>query len=123
MKHIPVFVCLLFLAPLAHAADIRVSCTGPTQYTDGTAIALGTPVSYKLYGGKTGETKTVLDTKTTCAFTRTNVAPGPAEYYVTATIANAESAPSNTGTINVPAPTPNAPAGISVTIQVTVSTP
>jgi hypothetical protein len=108
MRHFfaPAALLAACLCPaLAHAADVTVSCTGPTKWDTGALIAPGTVIDYRLYGGFAGKPKTVLDTKPACAFVRTNVAAGTAEYYVTAVIEGAESDPSATKTVVVP-PTP-----------------
>lgn len=107
----------------AYATDVQISCKAPTTYTDNTAIPSGTAITYKVYGAKAGATKQLLDTKSSCSFTRTNVDPGTQEYYVTATVAGTESNPSSTASIVVPNPTPKPPTGITVTIAVTIGTP
>lgn len=123
MKKILLGLALSFLAVATHAADIRVTCTAPTKNTDGSTITGA--ITYSLYGALQGQTKTKLFSgKTTCDFTHPNVAVGVQEYYVTATVANVESAPSTTANVTVPPPTPNAPTGtVVVIVTVQVSTP
>jgi len=104
---------LSVLTSLAHAADLQITCTGPTQYTDGTSIPAGTAITYSLYGGLQGATKAKLATAQTCSFLRTGVAPGTQEYYVTASVANVESAASVTYTKVIPLPTPKAPTAVT----------
>lgn len=123
MKRILVGLALSFLAVAAHAADVRVTCTAPTKNTDGSNITGA--ISYSIYGGLQGQTKTKLASgATACDFTRTNVALGVQEYYVTATVGGIESAPSQTASVTITPPTPNAPTGtVVVIITVQVGTP
>ena len=78
----------------AYAAQTTLTCTPPTQNTDGTPLT--NLAGFNLYGGKQGETPTKLDTQTVaqglCSFTRTNLAIGTHVYTVTAfNSANVES--------------------------------
>lgn len=123
---IGIFLALAVIGAVqvASATDLRITCTAPTKNTDGTTISGA--ITYSIYGGRTGETKTKLATGTACDFTRTSVATGVQEYYVTATVGGIESAPSNTASVTVAPPTPNAPTGtvvVTVTIQVPVPSP
>jgi hypothetical protein len=106
---------------IANATDVRVTCVAPTKNTDGSTI--GGTITYNLYGALQGATKQKLNAGAgSCDFTRTNVASGVQEYYVTAVVAGVESSPSNTASVIVPPPvaTPNAPTGtVVVTITVT----
>jgi len=126
LRLLPILFAAILLPQLAHATDAIITCTGPTTYTDGTAIATGTVHSYALYGALQGQTKTKLAVSPTCSFTRTNLAVGTQEWYLTDTIAGIESAPSVlvTKVISPPTPpTPSAPGNVVVTITVTVNAP
>jgi hypothetical protein len=119
MKHILVVLCLVgfgLVATLAQAADLRVTCTGPTAYTDNTAIpAAKLPTgTYQLYGALQGQPKLKLASGATCAFTRTSVAVGTQEYYTTYTLDNIESDPSITVSSVVTPPKPNPPTNTAV---------
>lgn len=95
------------LITVASAADVTITCQAPTQNTDGSTL---TNLSgFHLYGGRQGETKTVLDTRTACSFLRPNVATATHEYYVTAfNSAGVESDPSAMAMITVtPLPPPD----------------
>lgn len=119
------------VSPVLEAATVNVTCTGPTTNTDGSAIPLSAVKTYKLYGGAAGQAKTVLNSKTACAFNEANVpieVGSTWEFYVTATVANVESAASSTVTATASPPTttsktPNAPAATKVTVTVTVEAP
>jgi len=103
---------LFVLSNVATAADLQITCTGPTQYTDGTGIPAGTAITYTLYGGLQGATKAKLATAQACAFARTSVAAGTQEYYVTASVAGVESGPSVTLVKVIPPPTPKPPTTV-----------
>lgn len=105
----PALLLAALLCPaFAHAVDFTLTCTPPTKWDNGDAIAAGTAITFKLYGALTGDTKILLDTKPACSFPRTNVAVGSREYQITASIAGAESDPSPTYTKVVgPLPPPD----------------
>lgn len=114
-------MCLL-AAGSVFATDVKVTCVGPTTYTDGTSLG-SSSITYTLYGAKQGVTKQKLTTGSVCDFTRTNVSTGVQEYYVTATVAGApESGPSPTGSVTIAQPAPNAPTGTTV-VTITIVTP
>lgn len=81
------------LVSVAHATDAKITCPAVTTYEDGTAIPAGSAITYAIYGGLKGQTKTKLATSSTCSFTRTNLSVGIQEWYLTATL-GLESAPS-----------------------------
>lgn len=109
------FVLAFMVAPLAHAADVTINCVPPTSYTDNTPISAGTVITFKIYGALQGVSKQLLDTKTTCAFTRTNVAVGTQCYDVTASVAGAESAHPAEVCKTVAPPVPNPPTLVTIT--------
>lgn len=109
-------------APLpAMAAPVPLTCTAPTKYTDGTSIAVGTPITFKFYRGTTAaaaaSATTPVATATTCAATD-NAGPGQWFYVATATVGGVESARTSAVTITVPNPTPEAPTNLQATVQV-----
>lgn len=110
---------LLCFVGITNATDVKVTCTAPTQFEDGSLIT--TPITYSLYGGLQGTTKLKLSSgATTCNFTRTSVAVGNQEYYVTSVVNGFESVPSDIAGITILAPKPKAPSGtVVVTITVT----
>lgn len=128
-KHliIGLFLCLCILASVqyAFATDVKITCVPPTKYTDATDIGAA-PITYNLFGGLTGQPKQKLvAAATACSFTRTNVAIGTQEYYVTAVVGQGESDPSQTASIVVAPPPPkkpNSPGNITV-ITITVEAP
>lgn|SRR6185503_15009618 len=87
-------LALLLAIPVAQAQVTKsatITCTGPTQYTDGTPIPAGKAATYTIYGGLQGATKQKLATSATCSFLRTNLTAGTQEWYVTATLDSVES--------------------------------
>jgi hypothetical protein len=82
----------------APAPSVVITFTPPTQFTDGTAIAAGTPISYDIYQGVNGGAKVKIGTVTqTPATINTGLEPGNEYcYHAIAKIANADpSEPSN----------------------------
>jgi hypothetical protein len=116
MKHVLAFLCLLFLAPLAQAVDLKITCTPPVINTDGTPItAAQGPLTFSLYGGLQGQARTKLVTgATSCAFTRSAVAVGVQEYQVTATAMGLEGPMSPLASILVTPATPGPPTNTVV---------
>jgi hypothetical protein len=125
MKHV-ILLCLAAfgLISTAYATDVKVTCIPATKYEDGTTIASSALSTFSLYGALSGQTKAKLvSNASTCSFTRTNVAVGTQEYYVTQTTGGVESAPSITVSQIIAPPTPGAPQSVTVTIAVTIATP
>jgi hypothetical protein len=127
MKHILALLVLLpslLIAVAAQATDLKVSCVPSTKFDDLTTIPTSAVSTFSLYGGLAGQTKQKLVANATaCAFTRSSVAPGVQEYYVTQTTNGVESIPSVTAAFTVTPPAPGAPTGVTVTVQITISTP
>lgn len=115
------------VATCAHAAELNLACTPPTQYTDGTSIG-SAPVTYAAYWGVAS---TALMNRSVLAgpgctgkVTVPNPAPGTSTTYyvaVTAIVAGAESAQSNIAskTLATPLPTPKPPAGTKIVVAET----
>jgi hypothetical protein len=127
MKHILALLCLVgfgLVATAAHATDLRVTCTPSTKYDDGTSIPTSAVNSFSLYGGLQGQAKVKLvPNSAACSFTRTSVATGTQEYYVTQTTNGIESVPSTLVSYVVTPPAPGAPSGVTVTVSITIATP
>lgn len=103
-------------ARAAEARTATITFSAPTQYTDGSSIAAGTTITYRLYQGEKGQAKVQAATLTATATTvNTGLAAGK-EYCweVTAVINGVESAHSNEACKAFAFPTPTA-----VTITVT----
>lgn len=89
---------LLAVATTAHAQTrtATISFERPTKYTDDSDIAASTPVSYRVYQGAKGQTKTLVGTITS---TNTTISSGlqAGEYCweVTAVVGTEESSRSN----------------------------
>jgi hypothetical protein len=97
--------CQIIGVSTAYATDVTVTCAPPTQNTDGSTLM--DLSGFKLYGGKAGDPKTLLDTRTACSFVRSNVAAATHEYYVTVfNSKGVESDPSKTVSITVSPPPP-----------------
>ena len=123
MKHVFIaltaaLLCVVGFSSVASATDLRVTCTGPTAYTDNTQIPaakIGTG-TYQLYGALQGQPKLKLPgaSGTTCLFLRQSVSAGTQEYYVTYTLDGVESDPSVTVSAVVAPPKPNPPTNATV---------
>jgi hypothetical protein len=81
------FVLIVALAacsqsPPAEADNSQISWTAPTLDTDGKPIV--EPLTYRIYGALSGQSKTILTTTATLAFTHVTTIPGNWCYDVTA---------------------------------------
>lgn len=92
---------LVLLPVLASAQETRtatITFARPTQYTDGSPIPAGVAITYRLYQGAKGGTKTLAGTITgTTATVNSGLAPGETCWEVTAVANGVESARSNEG--------------------------
>lgn len=97
-------LCLILLGSLVSFAGLAqttrtatITFSKPTQYEDGTPIAAGTTVTYKVYQGARGSTsKTQVATITATATTiNTGLQPGETCWQVSAVANGVESALSN----------------------------
>jgi hypothetical protein len=124
MRHI--FVALFLIAPLAHAADVKLSYTAPTTCEDGSALTNCPTTGFEVLTGvaPTG-TYTPVETlgPTVTTKTYTSIAPGQKCWSVKTVSGTLKSSESTRSCIDVPSLPPKAPAGITVTVQVTVAVP
>lgn len=94
-------ICILLsFALVANAQTARtatITFAAPTKYTDGSSIAAGTTVTYRLYQGEKGGAKTQVASLSTTATTVNTGLQAGREYCweVTAVINGQESARSN----------------------------
>jgi hypothetical protein len=125
MKHVVwVVLAACGLVSTVQATDLKVTCTPATKYDDGATIPTSAVSSFSLYGGLQGQPKVKLvPNASSCSFTRTSVAVGTQEYYVTQTTGGIESVPSTVVSYVVTPPVPGAPSGVTVTVSVTITTP
>lgn len=102
-----------------------ITWTAPTDYTNGTAIASGAAITYNVYAapvqaaGSTCSASsfgavTVLGLTSAQYVTDAYAKAGVYCYYVTAVVADMESAPSTMAEAIVSNPIPNAPTAISI---------
>lgn len=110
------YLLLLFLLPLsAYAGTAQLTCTAPTQNTDGSAITGA--ITYSFYRGTSATTVTTklnATPTTTCAYTD-NAAPVGTQYYAaTAIVGGIESAKSAIVSKLIAAPIPNPPTLLTV---------
>lgn len=97
-------ILLFALAPVfARAGDVTITCSPPTQFTDGTPIQAGAVMTFRLYAGS------LLDTQPRCFFTRTGLAPNTYNYTATALVDGVESDKSASAQIVVPSGPPDPP--------------
>jgi hypothetical protein len=87
LRLLSILIALFAILPFAHAQtgqSASITCDAPTKYTDGLSIPAGTAITFTLYGGLKGATKSPLATSPTCKFVRSNLAAGEQQWYVTA---------------------------------------
>lgn len=94
----------------AQTGTTTITCSAPTQYTNGTQIPAGTAISYKVSRGATAAGPFTLETKTAvnCSVPFTGLTVNTTHYFVAVATANGQdSAP----TVAVPRPifTPTTP--------------
>lgn len=99
----------------AQTRTATITFTRPTKYVDGTDIAAGTTVTYNVYQGAKGATKTKVATISATATTiNTGLQPGETCWQVTAVANGVESAMSNEACKTFPWPATE-PVTITVT--------
>lgn len=104
---------LLAWPAFAQSGTAQLSCTPPTQNTDGSAIS-GT-ITYKFYRGTSQTTQnTASPVQSSCAYTFTGLAVGTHWFSVTATVGGIESAKSAAVSKVIAPPTPNPPSNLTV---------
>lgn len=93
-----------------------ITFSAPTRYTDGSSVEAGTSISYRVYQGARGGTKTQVGTITGTSTTISSGLLAGREYCweVTSVINGVESARSNEACKSFPFPTPE-----TITITVT----
>lgn len=95
--------------------EARLTWVAPTLNTDGTAI--GSPITYRV-SRSTGTGAFSFQCQTTAVTVSLLAQPvGVQNYRVTATVAGVESAPSNTASKTIVAPTPNPPGNLTLLEQ------
>ncbi len=135
MKHILALIaCLLLplLAATAHAGNITVTwAQNTTTCEDGSPMAANCPLAgFQVSEGATVETLAVKENQGPGArsVTYQNIAAGTTKCYSLKAFSGTSAAPilsaeSTRACVSVPMTSPKAPTGLSVTVQVTVSTP
>jgi hypothetical protein len=102
----------------AHAQEPRtatITFTAPTKYVDGTPIATGTAISYRIYQRPHGAAKTmVAQISETTATIDTGLPPGKICWEVTAVANGVESARSNEACKSFAWP---APETVTITVR------
>jgi hypothetical protein len=106
-------LALLLASPaFAQTGQAVLSCTPPTQNTDGSAI-VGT-ISYKFYRGTTATSQTTASpVQSSCAYTWTGLPAGTHYFSATATVGGQESARSVVASKTIVF-TPNPPTSLTV---------
>lgn len=110
MRNFFILGFLLLCSNLAMAANTAtITFSAPTKYTDGSSIASGTTITYNLYQGLKGASKTKVGAVVSGAIVTTGLQSGQ-EYcwQVTALINGVESAMSNEACKAFEFPTPEA---------------
>lgn len=106
-KLIPLLIGLLAVSAV-QAQETRtatITFARPTHYVDGTEITAGIAVTYNVYQGARGSTKTLAGTITATATTiNSGLQPGETCWQVTAVANGVESAMSNEGCKTFPWP-------------------
>ena len=123
---LPLALIALVLPLFAHAGNVVVSWTPPTTCADGSALTNCPTTGFEISKGSTptDAAYTAIETlsATTTSKTYTNVAPGQVCFSLKTVSNGQKSAESTRACADVPSLPPKAPAGITVTVQVTVAT-
>ena len=120
MRYLIALAVLLAGPAFAQTGTAVLSCTAPTQFTDGTAIPAGASVSFRFYRGTTAASQTTVSpVQTSCAFTFTALAVGTHWFSATATVAGVESAKTAAVSKVVLPPVPNPPTNLTVQADLT----
>ena len=118
MRYLIALAVLLASPAFAQTGAAVLSCTAPTQFTDGTAITGA--ISYRFYRGTTAASQTTASpAQTSCAFTFTALAVGTHWFSATATVAGVESAKTAAVSKVVSPPAPNPPTNLTVQADLT----
>ena len=98
-----------------------LSCTAPTQNTNGTSI-VGT-ITFRFYQGTSATSQTTASpVQSSCAYTWPNLPAGTHFFSATATVAGIESARSNVASKVIDPAEPNPPGALTVTTGVAMET-
>jgi hypothetical protein len=112
MRYVLLLAVMLAGNALAQTGTATLSCTPPTQYTDGSSIT-GT-ITYKFYRGTTaGSQTTASPVQSSCNYVWTGLAAGTHYFSSTATVNGIESARSNVASKTIVF-TPNPPTNLTV---------
>lgn len=128
MKHILVFIALLLTSAFvpALAGNVTVSWQPPNSCADGSTLPNCPTTGYEIAKGATPTDASYTPVETVSAGTLTktyaNLTPGQVCYSLKTVSGSQKSAESNRACVTVPSLPPKAPAGISVTVEVTVTT-
>lgn len=117
MKKISALLAFGISVALAAALTTTVTWTSPTTNTDGSAIT--GPITYQLYVGPKGAEVKYKTPVTSPPYVLVPTPPAGSQVCaeVTATVNAVESAPSAEVCANIPAPTPNPPTNVSITVK------
>lgn len=99
--------CALLLLPATGFSQTALTCTPPTQMSNGTAIT-GT-ISYRFYRGASPTLFTVSQASTSCSTSFASLPAGTSYFAATAIVGGVESAFSATNSKVVPGVAPNPP--------------
>lgn len=119
MKRIAILLLALLGVPAVMAGTATLTWTAPTQYTDGSPIGTA-PITYRVYGGVQGQTKTLIATVSALTYQHTGAPDGVTYcYQLTAVVNSQESARSTEGCKVMPPLVPNPPTGLQVVQVIT----
>lgn len=123
MKRLFALLALLPLITVAQTAPtLTATWTAPTKNTDSSAITAA--LTYNLYAGTSctalvkAQRAIATTSVTLTGSTLTGLIPGATYCFAVTAVANGvESAQSNTATVAIPSPTPNAPSQITIVLH------
>lgn len=120
-------IVLLALTPVfAHAGNLTLNYVAPTACADGSSITMCPTTGFELLGATSlTAASTTLETVAPTVTTRTwqNLTPGTYCRSVKTVSNTQKSDESQKACADIPSLPPKAPSGITVTVNVTVSTP
>lgn len=117
MRHAIVAGLLALLALPVFGQTATLTCTAPTQYTNGQPIGTAV-ISYRFFRGasQTGPFTLETRTSTTCGTTYTNLAVGTHWFTASATVNGVESVQTAPVSKVVPPPQPQPPTNLTVDV-------
>lgn len=129
MRHAVLLAAVLlavFLAPFSYAGNVTVAWTLPTTCADGSSLTQCPTTGVEVLKGATltDASYATVETLGATATTKTysNLSPGQVCYSLKTVSNSQKSAESARSCVDVPSLPPKAPSGITVTVNVTVST-